>query len=151
MKNTAIVGLGNNVMSDEGVGLAVLEHLQQVGLPSEDATLVFGGTSGLILIPELKEFERILFVDAAEFGGKPGDIRVFSKEELSLARPAMPTAHDVGLSDLLGSLMLLTGRSPEAWLVGIQVGKVGLGTRFSEAVGKAILPAAEAVRRLLEN
>jgi len=66
MKQTAIVGLGNTIMGDDGIGLAVLEHLKEDSWIVERVDFIEGGTSGLMLIPYLKDYPNMFFLKDAQ-------------------------------------------------------------------------------------
>jgi hydrogenase maturation protease len=100
---TLVLGLGNTIMGDEGVGVhvvrAVEQALQQHGIPS-DIECLDGGTGGFILLEPLQQADRIVLIDAAADGNPPGTV---TRTTPKFARDYPPTltAHDIGVKDLL--------------------------------------------------
>src|SRR5581483_11003657 len=76
--STIILGLGNPLMADDGIGLAALDRLRSVR-PAVDAELVDGGTWGMSLLPVVEEAERIILLDAIELERPPGTVIVLER------------------------------------------------------------------------
>ncbi|MGZ9082949.1 MAG: hydrogenase maturation protease, partial [Rhodoplanes sp.] len=72
--SVAVVGLGNLILSDEGVGVHVVRRLDESYSFPDDVVLIDGGTSAIDLLDQLVEAEHIIFIDAAQTGGPPGSI-----------------------------------------------------------------------------
>src|SRR5690349_17330255 len=79
--STIILGLGNPLMADDGIGLAALDRLRSVR-PAVDAELVDGGTWGMSLLPVVEEAERIILLDAIELERPPGTVIVLERERI---------------------------------------------------------------------
>jgi len=144
-----VLGVGNLLMGDEGVGVVALQHLQQAGL-AEQAALVDGGTGGFHLLDLFLENPRLILIDAAADGQAPGTVSLL-RPRFARDFPPSLSAHDIGLKDLIESAALL-GRLPEVQLIAISVTNVSsLGLELSPAVAAA-LPKVEAlVRQCLEE
>jgi hydrogenase maturation protease len=100
-----IIGLGNLLRRDDGIGLLLLQHLQaqKKKLP-KNIEYIDGGTSGMNLLHLLAQFDAVMLIDAVDFKGKPGDVRVFSLEDIqSQKKPMILSTHD---SDFLNILRL---------------------------------------------
>lgn len=155
---TLILGLGNTLLGDDGIGVLVVralareEHLagQEEAGWGERVVLRDGGTIGLGLLVEIEAASALIAIDAAEMGVRPGEVRVFEGAEMErmLSGPKR-TAHEVALADLIAAAKL-TGREPRRKaLIGIQPASTGWGLEPSAAVNAAIPSASAAVRRLL--
>jgi len=96
---TLVLGLGNTIMGDEGVGVHVVRALEQHTLPSNIECLD-GGTGGFILLEPLQQADRIVLIDAAADGNPQGTV---TRTTPKFARDYPPTltAHDIGVKDLL--------------------------------------------------
>ncbi|HXZ47766.1 MAG TPA: HyaD/HybD family hydrogenase maturation endopeptidase [Usitatibacter sp.] len=150
-----ILGIGNVLHGDDGVGVRVVE-----ALGGEDAaraarpgvTLRDGGTIGLALLPEIEDASALIVVDAAELGARAGTVRVFEGRAMDAQLGGRKrTVHEVTLSDLLASAQL-TGRRPaRRALVAIQPESTDWRTTPSEAVAAAIPRACEAVASLIDR
>lgn len=109
---TLVLGVGNPLMSDDGVGLRVLEALsgQQPALDGVD--YLDAGTLSLLLLPRFEHCDALLVLDAAQLGGAPGDLRVQHGADMdAFFRNARGSVHEVGIRDLLDAARL-TGTLP---------------------------------------
>ncbi len=121
-------------MSDDGVGVRVVQRLQDVyRLPSQVAVLD-GGTLGLDLLPWLEGVARLLVVDAMETGGPPGTLRRLTGTEIPIALKTKLSPHQMGLQDLL-SVAELQGFAPQEMVLwGVQPAEIGMGLELSMPV-----------------
>lgn len=129
-----VLGIGNLVMSDDGVGVKVVQQLQREYRFAETVEIMDGGTLGLDLLPKLEGIERLIVVDAVETGEKPGTCVRLVGEELPIALETKVSPHQMGLKDLL-SVAELMGHSPrEMVLIGVQPGSIEMDTELTAAV-----------------
>jgi hydrogenase maturation protease len=143
-RQALILGVGNMLMGDEGVGVAAIRRLEANGL-AELAELVDGGTGGFHLLGLFRHRQHLILIDAAADGRPPGTVNLIRPRFASDFPPSL-TAHDIGLKDLLESAVLL-GDLPEVDLITISIGDVGsLSLELSPAVAAA-LPQVEALVR----
>lgn len=139
-----VLGVGNLLMGDEGVGVAAVRRLEAAGL-GEQAELVDGGTGGFHLLDLFVERPRMILIDAAADGKEPGTVSVL-RPRFATDFPPSLSAHDIGLKDLIQSAALL-GRLPEVLLITVSVGALSsLSLELSPPV-KAALDQVEAVVR----
>jgi hydrogenase maturation protease len=104
---TLVLGLGNILMADEGVGVHVVRALEQHALPPAVECLD-GGTGGFILLEPMQSADRILMIDAAADGNPVGTV-TRTVPRFSRDYPPTLTAHDVGIKDLLDLFYMLDG------------------------------------------
>ncbi len=104
---TLVLGLGNTLMGDEGVGVHVLRELEKRTLPAGVGCLD-GGTGGFVLLEPLQNADRIVMIDAAADGNPVGTITRITPRFSSEYPPTL-TAHDVGVKDLLDIFYILGG------------------------------------------
>jgi hydrogenase maturation protease len=129
-----VLGIGNLVMSDDGVGVKVVQRLQCEYRFAESVEVMDGGTLGLDLLPKLEGIERLIVVDAVETGEKPGTCVRLTGEELPIALATKVSPHQMGLKDLL-SVAELMGHSPgEMVLIGVQPGSIEMDTELTADV-----------------
>jgi len=154
MADMLILGLGNVLRGDDGVATAVISTLQSQSLP-DGVDLVDGGTAGLEIVLLLKEYRRVIVVDAAEMGLEAGEWRVF--EGSSSIIPSNPscmngTLHGAGFAEAL-ALAEALGTLPEELLVfGVQPERVDWGEELSERVKTAVPSLCQEIRQyLIEN
>jgi hydrogenase maturation protease len=116
---TLVLGLGNLVHSDDGVGVHAIQRLQSDARVPSDVVLMDGGTQGLGLLPHIAGFQRLLVIDAVDVGQQPGTLIRLEGNALEKL-PGKPSVHQLGFADLMVALMLL-GESPEEILIiGVQ-------------------------------
>jgi len=146
--NTLILGIGNNLLSDDGVGIHVVEALRGRGLPGVEC--LDGGTLSFSLMETVEGAERLIVVDAAQLGEPPGAVRLFENEAMDrYLRSGRRSVHEVGLADVL-DMTRLTGRLPEPRaLIAIQPKELGWGEAPSAEVAASIGHAIAEVERLL--
>lgn len=115
---TLIVGLGNVLMGDEGVGIHAIRALEQLTLP-DGVELLDGGTGGFTLLEPLQSAGRVILIDAAADGNPIGTV---TRTEPRFARDYPPTltAHDVGVKDLL-DVFYIQGGGPSVTLYAISI------------------------------
>lgn len=130
---TVVIGLGNPLMGDDGVGLAALARLRD-DWQLDGVELVDGATWGLSLLPVIEDAERLVLVDAIAAHGVPGDIIELSRDRLPIYLSRKLSPHQVDLKDAL-ALAEWRGRLPtDVVAIGVQPGVVELGTELSDAV-----------------
>ena len=129
-----ILGIGNLVMSDDGVGVKVVQKLQREYLLPDFVDIMDGGTLGLDILPRLEGIERLIVVDAIETGDIPGTLVRLVGDEIPLALETKVSPHQMGLKDLL-TVSLLMGHAPrEMVLVGVQPGSIEMDTELTPEV-----------------
>ena len=152
MHKTLVLGIGNTLLSDEGIGLHVLETLQRKHPELEGVEYLDGGTLSFTLAGWIEEADRLIIIDAAEFHQPPGTVRCLSDEEMDtfLGLPRR-SVHEVSLLDLLDISRLTHSLPQPRVLVGIQPQKIDWGDNPSPAVAAAIPQAVEAIEQLLQE
>ena len=129
-----VLGIGNLVMSDDGVGVKVVQQLQREYRFAENVEIMDGGTLGLDLLPKLEGIDHLIVVDAVETGRKPGTCVRLAGEELPIALETKVSPHQMGLKDLL-SVAHLLGHSPgEMVLIGVQPGSIEMDIELTPEV-----------------
>ena len=106
-KSTLVLGLGNVIMGDEGVGVHVVRALEKHTLPA-GVECLDGGTGGFILLEPLENAGRIILIDAAADGNPPGTV-TRTTPRFSRDYPPTLTAHDIGVKDLLDAFYMQGG------------------------------------------
>jgi hydrogenase maturation protease len=117
-RKTLVLGLGNIIMGDEGIGVHVVRALEQHSLPAEVECLD-GGTGGFILLEPLQNADRIIMIDAAADGNAIGTV-TRTTPKFSRDYPPTLTAHDIGVKDLL-DVFYIQGGSREVILYAITI------------------------------
>jgi hydrogenase maturation protease len=133
-----VLGIGNILLSDEGVGVRVVERLEHDYRLPDVVEVIDGGTCGMEMLEQLEDLDALIVVDCVRFGQPPAtpvllkgdDVPVFFKTKLS--------PHQVSLSDVLASLEF-TSRAPKRTvIVGIQPASMELGMDLTPAVAARV-------------
>ena len=146
MKKTLILGIGNILMGDEGVGLHVVKYLQERPDKLPGIDMIDGGTGGFHLLEYFHEYQRVILIDATIDGQPVGAVRLL-RPKYSSDYPPTLTAHDIGLKDLLDALYLLE-KQPEIILFTVSIEQFDRVTlALSPYVQEAIETAGEEIIR----
>ena len=120
MKKTLILGLGNILLGDEGVGVRVVERLLDLYHFPEGAQVLDGGTLALDLLPFVEDADRMVVIDAVDMRAEPGTVVRITDDEVPTFLSVKVSPHQMGLADIL-SAARLRGLSPsELVLWGVQ-------------------------------
>jgi hydrogenase maturation protease len=131
---TVVLGLGNMLMADDGVGLAALARLRDEWSLSPEVTLVDGGTWGMNLLPVIEAADRLLVFDAIDVGGKPGTIIRLEGNDVPRFLAQKLSPHQIDLREIL-ALAELRGTLPRQIIaLGIQPGRVEMSTDLTPEV-----------------
>jgi len=131
-----ILGVGNLLLGDEGVGIHAISALSKRPI-SHEVRLLDGGTGGFHLLSEIEDYEEVIIIDATMDGQQAGTVSVIKPKFASDYPPSL-SAHDVGLKDLISALYLL-GKVPQVTLIvvsitGIQPMRITLSDEVHEAI-----------------
>ncbi|MCL6430447.1 MAG: hydrogenase maturation protease [Anaerolineae bacterium] len=139
-----VLGVGNEALGDEGVGVRVARALARRDLP-KGVRVLEGGTEGWALLGRLEGVRRLVLVDAMAMGRPPGTVVAVRLDQVRRAAPPERTSlHGVAILDVL-ELAAALGLGPrEVYLVGVQPGHVAPGFGLSAEVGRALPRAVEA-------
>jgi hydrogenase maturation protease len=138
-QHITLLGLGNLLMRDEGVGVHAVRYLEDHYQIPPDLEVVDGGTSGLDLLPYIENRDRLLIVDAVNFRKEPGHIGVLQDQEIPALFALKDSLHHLGLMDVLAAAQLL-GVAPKAiCLIGIQPLAIETGLDLTDTL-QARLP-----------
>lgn len=138
----AVVGLGNLILSDEGVGVHVVQRMAAAYVFPDDVAIIDGGTSAIDLLDQLVDAEHLVFIDAARTGGPPGRVVELEGAQLPAWFRQRMSPHQIGLADLLATLSLMDRAPKSVTLIGIEPESMALGTTLTPAVAAAMEEAA---------
>ena len=148
--HTAVVGVGNPTMGDDGVGKAVIERLDTTGDDLAGVPTTFTGTTGFFALEAMDGTDRAVIVDAVDVDGPPGSVHRFRLDRAGDAgsEGAVPevTLHDVSFRDALRSCRSAYDLPDRVVLVGVVPAAVTGRLELSEVVSAAVPTAAAAVR-----
>lgn len=147
-----VLGVGNTLMSDDGVGVRLMERLRSMQPPLPGVEYVDAGTLSFVLLPRIQECSALLVLDAAELGEAPGSARSLEGAEMDeFLRTARCSVHEVGIRDLLDLARLTDALPARRAFVGLQPAVTGWGETLSPAAESGLPGALRAARALLED
>lgn len=133
-----VLGLGNVLLEDDGVGAAAVALLLERYAPPEGVRVLDGGTLGLSLLPYLEGADRVILVDAVRAEGPPGSVVRLDGDEVGPAVATRLSPHQVGVADLLDGARWL-GRYPDrVVLLGLVPESMELAVGLSPRVHAAL-------------
>ncbi|MHB1037982.1 MAG: hydrogenase maturation protease [Pirellulales bacterium] len=142
-----VLGIGNLLMGDEGVGVHAVRALERETLP-EGVELLDGGTGGFHLLGAMRDYPEIILIDATLDDSPPGTVRI-TQPRFASDYPRSLGAHDIGLRDLIESAALL-GPLPKVHLVTVSVVDISMATtELTPPVRDALGEVIRAVRGIL--
>lgn len=118
-KQITILGVGNILLKDEGVGVRVIEELEQRFCFPSNVKLCDGGTAGMSLLPIVEDADYLIVVDAVLVGEPPGNIVKFNFEELPSNLTRKLSSHEIDVIEVLKVAEAL-GKRPPTVIIGIQ-------------------------------
>jgi len=149
---TLILGLGNVLLTDEAIGVAVLAALTGDAEADPSLRLLDGGTLSFTLAGPIGDATQMIVIDAAAMGEPPGSIRVFEgvamDEQLTLHAKSV---HEVSLSDLIDIARLTDSLPMRRAMIGIEPALVDWGSELTPPVAAAVPRAVSEVRTLLQR
>jgi hydrogenase maturation protease len=139
VEKTLILGVGNYLMSDDGLSVHVLERLQNSGLIPDEVEMVDGGTCGLDLLRYLEGVTNLIIIDAVNRrGGVPGTIIRLEGDQVPAYLSLKISPHDIGLPDLLATAKLRDLYPEHIVVLGIQPASLEISVSLSPQVEEKI-------------
>lgn len=150
---TLVLGVGNTLLSDEGIGVHVVEQLRRTHPNLDAVEFVDGGTLSFSLAGPLAEADHLIIIDAAELKAPPGSVTLFENEAMDhyLSSGKRRSVHEVSLVDLLAIAHLTDSLPSRRALIGIQPQTVEWGEAPSAEVAQAIPIACDMFFELLRK
>jgi len=144
-----VLGIGNYLMGDEGIGVHIVQRLEKMELPNY-VEVLDGGTAGFFLMNVFDDYKKVIFIDATMDGKKGGTISLL-KPKFAADFPKTLSVHDVGLKDMVEALYL-QDNLPEMHLVTISVeGIQPMTIEITKDVEESIPDAIEIILQLSEK
>ena len=149
--DVTVLGIGNLLMGDEGVGIHLIQTLKESYTFSPSINLIDGGTTGLDLIPYFEYCEKMIIVDAVDFQEEPGYIGTLYNEEIHYKFNTKLSLHHAGLADVLSVIKLTDIPSPDMMLIGVQPLHVKMGINLSDKIADKMEQLLNTVIEKLEE
>lgn len=136
-KRILVLGVGNLLLSDEGVGVHVAQRMMTMAMPPE-VQVVEGGTDGFGLVNVITEADRMILIDAVRGGGQPGSIYRFEIEDCPPYPDIFKTSvHQISILEVI-NLSSLIGSTPRTTIIGIEPACMEMGMELSPVVAAKV-------------
>jgi hydrogenase maturation protease len=148
----SVLGLGNVLMGDDGLGPAVINAFEASYTVGADVQVIELGTPGLDLLPWLADVDQVILVDTVKSDLPPGTLRVYNKDDLLRHLPfGRVGPHDPGVKEALLALEF-AGRAPrDVIVIGVVPASTELRLELTPAVAAAVPVAVDAIRTTLQR
>jgi hydrogenase maturation protease len=134
-----VLGVGNTLLSDEGIGVRVIEKLQLDYLLPPEAVVIDGGTTGMEMLEDLSNADHIIIIDAVRGGRAPASIIRLADEQVPVFFKTKLSPHQIGLSDVLATLAFIGEQPGGVTVIGVEPVSLETGMALSPQV-EARLP-----------
>ena len=148
-KRIVVIGLGNPLMGDDGLGLATLEYIRTAYALPPEVELVDGGTWGMNLLPVIEEADELILMDAIDVGVAPGTLVRLEREALPRYLATKISPHQVDLRDVLALAELRGTLPPDTVALGLQPESIELRNSLSDRLQCGVEKLADAVAQEL--
>ena len=150
IQKVLILGIGNTLLSDEGIGVHLVQRMSERVGPLEGVEFMDGGTLSFTLAEPIAWADGLIVVDAARMDQPPGSLKVFRDDEMDAYLTGnRSSVHEVSLSDLLDIARLSETLPTSRYLIGIEPEVLDWGESPSETVEPAIEDGIREIRSIL--
>jgi hydrogenase maturation protease len=149
-RNTIVLGLGNPLMGDEGIGVKVIEMLQSASGDFPAADFVDAGTGGMSLLHLIAGRKKAIIIDCAVMGEKPGTLRRFTPDEIrTVKKLAHLSLHEVDILKVIELARQLEECPDQITFFGIEPESIEQRMSLSSTLTQRLCEYAEAIKREL--
>lgn len=138
MKKIVVLGVGNLIMADEGVGVRVVEALQHNYILPPGVVAIDAGTSSMELLADLSHLDFLLVVDAIAADKPPGTLVKLAGDDVPVFFRRNLSPHGIGLSDVLAALEFMDAAPREVVVIGVQPVSLELSTELTPAIAARV-------------
>jgi hydrogenase maturation protease len=135
---TLVLGVGNTLMSDEGIGVHVVERLVRRYIVPEEVQVLDGGTLGMDLLYYMEGVPNLLIVDAIQADREPGYLLRLTNDEVPAFLSMKMSPHQIGVPDMLATAKLRGTTPPNIVLWGVQPERIEIGMELSETLAPLV-------------
>lgn len=139
-----VLGIGNTLLSDEGIGVHVIEQMQAISTP-EHVEIIDGGTSGVDLLDILADRDTVIVVDAVDTGCRPGTVLRFGIDQLIKKDHPYISMHEVGIAETIRMTEQLGCAPKEVIVFGIQPKTIQCGLELSKDIEHVVQEVVELI------
>ena len=145
-----ILGIGNILLKDEGIGVHVVKKIKEMSLP-DNVEVLDGGTAGLDLVDFIAGYKKLIVIDAVTTGDKPGTIYRLTEENLNIGPKAIMSFHEIDFLDALHMSHIMKEKPEEIVVIGIEPKDMSDGVDLSPEIEERIPRIIEIVMEELND
>ncbi len=134
-----LLGVGNILLTDEGLGVHVVNEMRKEYTFSPEIGIIDGGTMGMELLSYMRGMKKLLLVDAVNGGEEPGTVYEFPHRDMETYFTDHISVHEVGMQDILRIRALQDNPLEDAMVIGVEPESLDIGLAVSDTV-KNVLP-----------
>src|SRR4030042_3147232 len=149
-KPILILGIGNILLKDEGLGVHVVQRMKDIALPP-DVEVMDGGTMGIDLLYYIEGRKKVIVIDVVNADGTPGTLYRFTDKDLEDKKGMLFSAHDIDFSDVLKTAQLFGNKPEEVVFIGIKPEEISEGIGLSPCIEERIPKIIELVMKEIGN
>lgn len=150
VQDILILGIGNILLKDEGVGVHVVNKLKEMPLP-DNVEVLDGGTAGLDLTDFIANRKKVIVIDAVKAGEKPGTIYHLTEKNLNIKPKAIMSFHEIDFLDALHMSEVMGDKPKETVVIGIEPKDMSDGIELSSEIEERIPRIIEVVMKELNH
>lgn len=136
--NILVLGIGNVLLTDEGIGVRILKELERKFTFSANVELLDGGTAGIELLRHIRTRDYLIIIDAMKCDQVPGTVVRVEGADVPAAFRTRISPHQLGLSDLLAAAMLTDELPKNLVLFGVEPESIDIGLDLTDAVEASV-------------
>lgn len=146
-----LLGVGNILLTDEGLGVHIVNELRDAYTFTPEINIIDGGTMGMELLTYMRGMKKLLLVDAVNGGEKPGTVYEFPHKELEKYFTDHISVHEVGMQDILRIRHIQEEPLEDAVVIGVEPASLDVGFEPSEPVAAVLPDIKERVLKVLAS
>jgi hydrogenase maturation protease len=146
----AVLGIGNLLLKDEGIGVHLVQELASI-VDASNVAIIDGGTSPDIMSLVDPNIDKLIIIDAVKGGYKPGTVYRFSSDDLDLDSVSPVSVHDIGVLESLRMMALLDRQPKSTVIIGIEPREIDFGLDLSPEVEQRLPEIIKLVLQEIEE
>jgi hydrogenase maturation protease len=149
-KPILVLGVGNILLRDEGIGVHVAQRIEAMNLPDE-VELFDGGVLGLDLLEHMEDRERVIIIDAVQGGEEPGTVYRLTRKDIDMGKTRLLSSlHEIDLPYVL-NVAALMGKHIEPVIIGVEPKDISVGLELSPEIEAKIPEVIEMVMKEIDS
>ena len=149
-KDILILGIGNLLLKDEGIGVHVVNKMKEMSVP-DNVEVLDGGTAGLDLVDFIEGRKKLIVIDAVNAGEKPGTLYRLTEENLDIKPKAISSFHEIDFIDALHMSEIVNSKPEEIVVIGIEPKDMSSGLELSPEIEERIPEIIKLVMKELNH